>query len=212
MGQTEFYRALGPANGTWFDDTNWSMVRKAGHPELPQADAARANLCRTYWRPIYSYVRGLGHSHEDAQDLTQEFFARLLKKNSVQTAALEKGKFRSYLLAMLKRFLADQWDRTHRQKRGGGLTPVSLNEGDTEARQRNEPADPQTPDALFDRAWAEGVLDQALERLEHECAAHGKAALFRELRSFVTPVLPKHSLAAGGSTAGDNRNQDREAL
>lgn len=186
MGRTEFYRALGPANATWFDDTNWSVVRRAGQPELPQADAARANLCRTYWHPIYHYIRSFGHGHEDAQDLTQAFFARFLEKNYVRPAALEKGKFRTYLLTMVKRFLADEWDHAHCQKRGGGLTPVSINAGDTEIRARNEPVDPLSPDKLFDRAWVESLLEQALADLEQECSAAGKGKTFQELRAFVT--------------------------
>jgi RNA polymerase sigma factor (sigma-70 family) len=186
MKDSEFYRALGAGKGASFDDTNWWTVREAGKPELPEADAARTSLCRTYWYPIYCYVRGLGHTTEDAQDLTQEFFARLMKMNYLQAAAQEKGKFRSYLLLMLKRFLADQWDRTQRQKRGGGTTTLSLDGGNTEFFRRHEPADPTTPDRVFDRLWAESLLQQALERLEQECAAAGKKEQFEELRAHVT--------------------------
>ena len=120
MKDDDFGPVLNLGGGASFGDTDWWVVRKAGQPELPQADAARASLCRTYWHPVYWYVRRIGHGHEDAQDLTQEFFARLLERNYVQAAAAEKGKFRTYLLTMLKRFMADQWDRSHRQKRGGG--------------------------------------------------------------------------------------------
>ena len=186
MQDADFYRALNDGQGASFGDTNWWTVRKAGRPELPEADAARSSLCRTYWYPIYCYIRGLGHGPEDAQDLTQEFFARLLKKNYVQAAAQEKGKFRSYLLMMLKRFLADEWDRTQRQKRGGGVAALSLDGGNTEFLCRHEPADTTTPDKLFDRLWAESLLQQALEWLEQECVAAGKKELFQELKAHVT--------------------------
>src|SRR5438552_9451394 len=124
-----------------FEHTNWFTVRKAGSPESPEADAARDYLSQAYWHPIYFYVRRLGHSPEDAQDLTQEFFARIWQKNYLQAADSQKGKFRSFLLTMLKRFLADQWDRANRLKRGGGQETVSLDELDTEFRHRSEPAD-----------------------------------------------------------------------
>ena len=186
MRDTEFYRALNAGKGASFDDTNWWTVREAGRPELPQADAARTSLCRAYWYPIYSYVRGLGYRPEDAQDLTQEFFARLLKMNYLQAAAQEKGKFRSYLVMMLKRFLADQRDRAHRQKRGGGVPTISMDGGHTEFFCRHEPADARTPDKIFDRLWAESLLQQALERLEQECVAAGKQTVFQELKAHVT--------------------------
>ena len=179
-------RALSSRGGASFGDTDWWVVSKAGHPDLPQAEAARARLCRTYWHPVYWYVRRAGHGHEDAQDLTQEFFARLLEMNYVQAAAREKGKFRSYLLLMLKRFLADQWDRTRRQKRGGGVPAISLDGGHTEFFRQHEPADSRTPDQVFERLWAESLLKQALERLEQESVAAGKNARFQELKAFVT--------------------------
>ena len=185
MQDADFYRALNAGQGASFGDTNWWTVRKAGRPELPEADAAQSSLCRTYWYPIYSYIRGRGHSAEDAEDLTQEFFARLLKMNYVQAAAREKGKFRSYLLMMLQRFLADQWDRTRRQKRGGGVPPLSLDGGNTEFIARHEPADSNTPDKLFDRLWAESLLEQALGWLELEYTAAGKKELFEELKPHI---------------------------
>jgi RNA polymerase sigma factor (sigma-70 family) len=186
MRDTDFYRRLNPGKGGSFDDTNWWTVREAGRPELPEADAARTSLCRTYWYPIYCYIRGLGHHAEDAQDLTQEFFARLLKMNYLQAAAREKGKFRSYLLMMLKRFLADQWDRARRQKRGGGVPTLSMDGGNTAFFCQHEPADSRTPDRVFDRLWAEALLQQALERLEQECLAAGKNNVFQELRAYIT--------------------------
>jgi RNA polymerase sigma-70 factor (ECF subfamily) len=186
MEDADFRAALNSGGGAVFGDTDWWVVRKAGQPELPQADAARASLYRTYWHPVYWYVRRVGHRHEDAQDLTQDFFARLLERNYVQAAAREKGKFRTYLLTMLKRFLADEWDRAHRQKRGGGTPTISLDAVGTEFFRRHELADETTPDKVFDRTWAESLLQQVLERLEQESAATGKEKIFQELKPFVT--------------------------
>lgn len=186
MKDTEFYRALSAGKGASFEDTNWFVVREAGRSELPAADAARTSLCRTYWYPIYCFIRGQGRPPEDAQDLTQEFFARLFKTDYLRAAARERGKFRSYLLMMLKRFLADEWDRSRRQKRGGGAPPLSLDGGNTEFFSRHEPADTTTPDKLFDRFWAESLLQQALERLAEESAAAGKRELFAALKDRIT--------------------------
>jgi RNA polymerase sigma factor (sigma-70 family) len=169
-----------------FEQTNWFTVRKAGSPEAPGAEAARDHLCQAYWYPIYFYVRRLGRSPEDAQDLTQEFFARLCQKNYLQAADSQKGKFRSFLLMILKRFMADEWDRAHREKRGGGQETISLDAQDTEFRHRSEPADGLTPEKVFERRWAATLMAQGLNRLKEECLAADKAAIFEELRPFLT--------------------------
>lgn len=205
MGRTDFYRALGPERGPWFDDTDWSLVRQAGQRELPDTEAARAALYRTYWRPIYAYIRRLGHAHADAQDLAQEFLVRLFECNYLRAATPIKGRFRTYLLTLLKRFLADQYHRARRQKRGGQQPTVSLDEGDTETRRLREPADPTTPDTCFDRAWAESLLDNALALLEQECVAAGRQQLFADLKPFLTcetrpptaPIAARLGLAPG---------------
>ena len=186
MNDTDFFRALNPGHRGGFDETNWWVVDKAGHPDQPQAEEARALLCRTYWYPVYGYICRLGHTHQDAQDLTQEFFARVLEKNYLQAAAAEKGRFRSFLLLLLKRFLADEWDRARRQKRGGGVPMVSLDAADTRFLRRQEFAEATTPDKAFDLAWAESLLRHALESLEQELAAAGKEATFRELKACLT--------------------------
>jgi RNA polymerase sigma-70 factor (ECF subfamily) len=155
-------------------------------PESPGADAARDHICQAYWYPIYFYVRRLGHSPEDAQDFTQGFFARLYHKNYLQSADSRKGKFRSFLLMMLQRFMADEWDKTRRQKRGGGQETISMDAQDTEFRYRSEPADDTTPDKAFERRWAEALLEQALKRLQEESEAAGKGAIFKEMRPFLT--------------------------
>lgn len=169
-----------------FEHTNWFTVRKAGVPESPESDAARDHICQAYWYPIYYYVRRLGHSAEDAQDLTQEFFSRLYHKNYLQSADSQKGKFRSFLLVMLQRFMADEWDKSRRQKRGGGQEIISIDAQDTEFRYRSEPANELTPDKAFERQWASAIIEQALKHLHEEYEAAGKGAIFQALRSFVT--------------------------
>jgi RNA polymerase sigma-70 factor (ECF subfamily) len=185
-----------PSREAWFDATRWTVVRDAGRPDTPQADAARARLCQRYWYPIYYYLRRLGQSPEDAQDLTQEFFARLLEKNLFQAADREKGKFRSFLLLLLKRFLAHEWRDARRKKRGGGHTVLSLDEQNTECRYRAEPADELTPEKAFARQWALTLLEQVHARLQQECAAAGKGHLFAELKGFLAGERGEDSYAA----------------
>jgi RNA polymerase sigma-70 factor (ECF subfamily) len=172
-------------NGS-FEHTNWFTVKEAGTPASPANDAARTSIYNIYWQSIYFYIRRMGQGPEDAQDLAQEFFARLFEKNYLQSADREKGKFRSFLLTMLKRFLADEWDRAHRQKRGGGMQFIPLDAQDTEFRYRAEPHNDETPETLFERRWAASLLEQVLKRLEEECAAEGKSAVFQELKPFLT--------------------------
>ncbi len=174
-----------PEGGS-FEHTNWFTVKEAGLPTSPANDAARTSIYQIYWHPIYCYIRRMGQGPEDSQDLAQEFFARLFEKNYLQSADREKGKFRSFLLVMLKRFLADQWDRANRQKRGGGKQFVSLDAQDTEMRYRNEPADGETPETAFERRWAASLLEQVLKRLEEENAKVGKSRVFEELKQFLT--------------------------
>ena len=157
----------------------------AGQRKSPQADQALEELCRTYWYPLYAYVRRHGHAHEDAEDLAQAFFARLLEKNYLEGLSSGNGKFRAFLLASLKHFLANEWDKTQRLKRGGGVTPISLDWQDADSRYQIEPADQLSPDRLYDRAWAVTVLERVITRLGAECAADGKTALFDQSRSFL---------------------------
>ncbi len=175
-----------PSDSGSFEHTNWFTVKDAGSPASPANDAARTSIYQIYWQPIYFYIRRLGRTPEDAQDLSQEFFARLFEKNYLQSADREKGKFRSFLLTLLKRFLADQWDYTNRQKRGGGKHFISLDAQDTEFRYRTEPVDDVTPETLFERRWAASLLDQVLKHLEEECASEGKSAILQELKPFLT--------------------------
>ena len=149
--------------GTWFTTTHWSVVLSAREHDSPQAAAALEKLCRTYWYPLYAYVRRQGHDEPSAKDLTQEFFFRLLQKNRLNQVQREKGRFRSFLLASLKNFLADEWDKAQAQKRGGGQALLSL-DNTAEGRYRLEPADNLTPDKLFEQRCKK---KKKTERLKH---------------------------------------------
>ncbi|MBM3859121.1 MAG: sigma-70 family RNA polymerase sigma factor [Verrucomicrobia bacterium] len=168
-----------------FATTRWTVVLAAGQRRAPQARAALGELCRTYWFPLYAYVRRHGRSKEDAEDLTQAFFARFLEKNYLDGLDRERGKFRAFLLAALKHFLANEWDKSQRQKRGGGMTPLSLDWQDADSRYQIDPPDNLTPDKLYDRAWAVTLLERVIIRLRDECVADGKALLFEQLRPFL---------------------------
>jgi RNA polymerase sigma-70 factor (ECF subfamily) len=175
-----------PARGEQFATTHWSMVLSAGVGRSADAGRALATLCENYWFPLYAFVRRAGYSAEDAQDLTQEFFARLLAQSFFAKADREKGKFRSFLLAALKHFLADQWDRAHTQRRGGGQTVISFDSLDAETRYRLEPAAELTPEKMFEKQWALSLLEHVLSRLQGGMVAEGKSALFEALKDTLT--------------------------
>ncbi len=168
-----------------FATTRWTVVLAAGRPGLPQAAGALEELCRTYWFPLYAYVRRRGHTREDAEDLTQAFFARLLEKGFLESADAERGRFRAFLLTALKRFLANEWDRSRTLKRGGGATPLPLDpqQADTQflAASNDLP-----PDRAFDREWAVALLERVVIRLRDECVAEGRAGQFDHLKVFLT--------------------------
>src|SRR4029078_12609899 len=146
---------------------------------------ALENLCRTYWYPLYAYVRRKGYPAEDAQDLTQEFFTRLLGRNYLSVADRNRGKFRSFLLGSLEHFLAREWTKARAQKRGGGQPILSLDELQAEKRYLLEPAHELTAEKMFDRRWATTLLEQAMARLREECRANAKGDLFAR----VAPLL-----------------------
>ena len=173
------------AGGGVFATTRWTVVLAAGRRGAAQADVALEELCRAYWFPLYAYVRWHGHSREDAEDLTQAFFARLLEKNFLEGISSEKGKFRAFLLMAMNRFLANEWDRANRQKRGGGAAPLSLDWQDADDRYQITPVDTLSPDNLYDRAWAVTVLEHVITRLRAESAAEGKARQYEQLKAFL---------------------------
>jgi len=165
-----------------FATTHWSVVLSAGDRRSPESSRALETLCQTYWYPLYAYVRRTGRRPEDAQDLTQAFFERLLEKDWLSAADQKRGRFRSFLLSSLKHFLANEWDRMSAQKRGGHLRILSLDAQSAETRFHREPADTASPDKAFDRRWALTLLDTVLSRLQTEYASEGKSKLFETLK------------------------------
>jgi RNA polymerase sigma factor (sigma-70 family) len=173
-------------HGLVFATTHWSVVLAAGEENTLQSAEALEQLCRTYWYPLYAYVRREGHRPADAQDLTQEFFSRLLARKSLAQVSPEKGKFRSFLLAALRHFLADQRDHAQAIKRGGKVEFLSLDAQEAERRLRLEPVDRLDAEKIYERRWAMTLLQKALDGLRAESAAAGKARWFEGLRSFLS--------------------------
>jgi RNA polymerase sigma factor (sigma-70 family) len=170
-----------------FRTTHWSVVMAASQEHSPQSGAALETLCHAYWYPLYAHVRRRGHDHHAAQDLTQEFFARLIEKHWLDSVTPEKGRFRTFLLAALDHFLANQWRHGQAIKRGGGQAIVSLDETRlSEERFVREPASDDPPERVFDRLWATTVLDQALARLQQEFTRRDRAAHFEDWKAFLT--------------------------
>ncbi len=165
----------------WFATTHWSMVVSAGRGDAVRSREAMERLCESYWVPLYSYVRRRGYAPEDAQDLTQEFFTRLLGSNKVASADQQKGRFRSFLLTSLKHFLSDEWDKSRAQKRGGGAIHCSIHFDDGERTYELEPVNNVTPEQVFERRWALTLLDNVLHHLQAEHEAAGKGEQFRLL-------------------------------
>jgi len=165
-----------------FVTTHWSVVLTAARSDTTRARVALENLCRSYWHPLYAYVRRRGYSPEDAEDLTQAFFAKLLERNAVAAVAPEKGRFRSFLLASLNHFLADEWDKARAQKRGGGKV-ISLDLQSAETRLGEIPVENFTPEKAFEHRWAITLLEQVYQRLGGEYRAENKGMLFDSLRT-----------------------------
>ena len=178
-----------------FATTQWSAVLTAGEDSSPEAHWALEQLCATYWYPLYAYVRRQGHSVEDAQDLTQEFFARLLEQKYLRLADRTRGRFRTFLLTSLKHFLINEWNKANREKRGGGRQIISLDAEKTETRFRSEPADNRSPDKAFARRWAMVVLDRVLDQLQVEQLSAGQGQLFDELKFSLTGLETGSSYA-----------------
>jgi DNA-directed RNA polymerase specialized sigma24 family protein len=185
----------------WFTTTHWSVVLMAGQNHSPAATEALERLCRTYWYPLYAYVRRQGYSPEDAKDLTQGFFERVVEKSYFQDLDRSKGRFRAFLLAALKHFLSDCRDRACAAKRGGGTFHVPW---DTNAEERyvlNHP-DTISPDALFQRQWAITVLERAMARLREEFVSAGKAEIFDKLRGVMAGQKGDETYAELGISLG----------
>ena len=167
-----------------FPTTRWTMVAAAGDPQRKDARSALVSLCESYWYPLYAYLRRRGYPADQAQDLTQEFFVRVLEGRYLDRADPEKGRFRSFILTSLKFFVADEEDRQHARKRGGGLV-VALEFSSSEERYQREPAHDETPERIFERRWALSVLERVVERLRSEFVQHGRPEHFERLKVFL---------------------------
>jgi RNA polymerase sigma factor (sigma-70 family) len=186
-------------------------VAHAGAGGDPESAEALARLCETYWFPLYAFVRRSGHEAADAEDLTQEFFARLLEKHYLAAADPQRGKFRSFLLAAMKHFLANEWDRAKAQKRGGGARRLSLNVECGESRLTLEPVHDLTPERLFERQWVLTLLDAVMRRLQDEYEMSGKAEQFAKLKGALTGDRDRLHYAAIGVELGLSEEAARQA-
>jgi RNA polymerase sigma factor (sigma-70 family) len=167
-----------------FPTTRWSLVVAAGDPHRKDAQSALVSLCEHYWYPLYAYLRRRGYRDDEAQDLTQEFFIRVLEGRYLDRADPEKGRFRSFILTSLKFFVADEEDRQRARKRGGGMVvPLEFSSG--EERYQREPAHDETPERLFERRWALSLIDRVVEKLREEFVLHGRPEQFERLKVFL---------------------------
>jgi RNA polymerase sigma-70 factor (ECF subfamily) len=201
-----------PSRSPSFATTRWSIVIRAGSQDTTQARDALAKLCQTYWYPLYAFVRRRGHSAEDAQDLTQEFLARLLEKNWVGDADKTKGRFRTFLLSAMKHFLSDEWDKACAQKRGGGVSIVSLQFDAAEVRYAQEPATEASPERSFELRWALTMLGEVLNRLRTEYEQEGKAELFAALHPCLVGDRTEQPYAELARTLGASESMVKSAV
>jgi RNA polymerase sigma-70 factor (ECF subfamily) len=173
----------GPAQSPIFATTHWSVVLEAGEQSSPQAETALTRLCKTYWLPVYAFVRKRGHSPEQAQDLTQAFFTNFLEKQHVTKANRDRGRFRSFLMTSVENFLRNENERARALKRGGGRELLSLDELDAEARYLCEPTTEPDPAKAFEQRWAATLFETVLSRLQAEFGASGRSELFEALQA-----------------------------
>jgi RNA polymerase sigma-70 factor (ECF subfamily) len=198
--------------GDIFATTHWTVVLAAGRRHTPQSDDALEKLCRTYWFPLYAYVRRRGYSKEDAEDSVQAFFVRFLEKNYLAGLSAERGRFRAFLLAALKHFLINEWKKSQRLKRGGGEKNLSLDWESADTKFQVAATNEPSPDKAFDREWALALLAKVIERLQQECAADGKAKLFGELKIFLTADKGALSHADAAKNLGMDETAVRVAV
>jgi RNA polymerase sigma-70 factor (ECF subfamily) len=195
-----------------FPATQWTVVLAAGGTPSPESAAALERLCGAYWYPLYAFVRRSGYAPADAEDLTQEFFARLLEHNWVAHVDRHKGRFRSFLLMATKRFLAREWDKVKALKRGGQVRIVPLEFNAAETRYCREPADTRTPEQLFEKQWALTLLESVLSRLRADYAREGKGALFHALEPCLIGSRETQPYAALGHQLGMTEGAARVAV
>lgn len=204
---SELHGQLARPTARGFMTTRWTLVLQAASwdataPAASQAAQAMTQLSQTYWYPLYAYVRRCGYPAADAEDLTQEFFATLPAKEALAQVDRRKGKFRHFLLAAMKHFIANQRDRARALKRGGGQTILSLNRDEAETRYAHEPSHATTPESSFERQWALAVLQQVLDRLQAEFVAAGKQRLFDALKSTLAGSDPHRRYQAIAADLG----------
>jgi RNA polymerase sigma-70 factor (ECF subfamily) len=188
------------------------VVLAAGQQESPEAVAALENLCRTYWHPLYVYVRRRGYGPDDAQDLTQQFFALFLKNESFSLADPARGRFRTFLLKSVQHFLSDEWKREHRVKRGGDAVRISLDSRLAEERYRAELAEELTPERAYERRWAMTLLEQVLGVLREEYLQAGKGRLFDALQDFLWGLDASTSYGQIAESLGMSEGATRVAV
>ena len=189
-------------SAAWFVTTDWSVVLDAKGDDSGRSSEALERLCRIYWPPLYAFIRRNGYNSADAQDLTQEFFSRLLSKDYLCHLRDQRGKFRSFLLTFVKHFLSDERTKASAQKRGGGQAVLSFDDTSAEDQYAAEAADHLGPDQLFERSWAQTVLNQALQRLTGEYSSSGKGLLFEKLKDVQPGEHGPRSYAELGSELG----------
>jgi RNA polymerase sigma-70 factor (ECF subfamily) len=201
-----------PAQEQRFATTHWSVVIAAARSDSPASAAALENLCRTYWYPVYAFVRRQGHSPEQAEDLTQDLFYQLIKKRSFAVADRDRGRFRCFLLGCVKNLLSQHWRKDQTLKSGAEFSFIPLHELRAETRYVAEPADPSSPDKLFERRWALTVLEQSMQRLKAEYGEAGKSDLFEALQVFLSGAKEAtHSYAEVGARLGMSESATRQA-
>lgn len=192
----------GPGNSPVFATTHWSQVLAACDAASPKGAEALERLCRSYWFPLYAYLRRKGYKTEDAQDLTQEFFARFLERKYLARADSRRGRFRSFLLASLQHFASHEWRRAQAKKRGGGCHLLPWEELSAEGHYQLEVADDLTPDKVFEQRWALALFQEALTRLAEEFAAAGKSEQFDGLKEFLSGEVADGAYAAVAERLG----------
>jgi RNA polymerase sigma-70 factor (ECF subfamily) len=195
-----------------FKTTHWSVVLLAGDASESVAQQALEHLCRAYWFPLYAYARREGQSPEDAEDLTQSFFARFLERGYFARADRERGRFRTFLLSSLKHFLTEEWRKANREKRGGGKEFVPFEPGEAENRYATEPRDELSPDLLFDRRWAEALLERVMARLGKDYDSTGRTEVYTRLQQFLWGRQAEVSYAEMGAQLGMNEGAVKVAV
>jgi RNA polymerase sigma-70 factor (ECF subfamily) len=198
--------------GQQFRTTHWSIVLAAGDSAAPEAEGALEKLCQVYWYPLYAFTRRRGYDAHEAQDLTQDFFCRFLESKALKSVHPEKGRFRSFLLAALKNFLTNEWDRANRLKRGGGREILSWDGLEAEERYALEPAEDLATDKWFDRNWAQSLVNATMARLRAECAAEETEQRFELLRHFLGGDSSGLSYATAGERLGLSENAVKSAI